>query len=180
MARTKFFTGTVDQGETSRLGGQTQIKKSSALIDTLGAIDEATSHIGVARAHTHSRDLCGILATIQQHIINLMAHLSALPETRARYPGLGEDKVLWLEENIVELEKLVSLPNEFVLPGDSTAGAAFHVARTVVRRAERKLVAFIEMESGIGQANLAYLNRLSSLLFIAALVEDQLAAADSP
>ena len=149
------------------------------LIDALGAIDEATSSIGVARAAAQSRKLCEILTKIQHHIINLMAHLSATPEARFRYPGIGKAEVTWLEENIAELEKLVPPLNGFVLPGDSPAGAAFHVARTVVRRAERQLVALIEKEPGIGPNNLPYLNRLSSLLFVAALVEDQINAADT-
>lgn len=180
MAKTRFYTGTGDQGETSRLGGQTRIKKSGALIDALGAIDEATSNIGTARAVAQSMDLCAILPSIQRHIITLMAHLSATPETRQRYPGLGEDEVAWLEGAIAKFEKLILPLKDFVLPGNSTAGAAFHVARTVVRRAERKLVALSEAEPGIGQANLAYLNRLSSLLFVGALIEDNLSAADIP
>ena len=180
MAKNKFSTGTGDYGETARLGGQTRIKKSSVLIDALGTLDEATSSIGMARAAAQSRDLCALLPKIQRHVINLMGHLSAIPEARSRYPGLGADEIAWLEENIVKLEKLVPPLKGFVLPGDSRAGAAFHVARTVVRRAERKLVALSEMESDIGQANLGYLNRLSSLLFVAALVEDQLDAVDTP
>ncbi len=179
MAKTRFYTGTGDLGETSRLGGQTPVKKSSALIDALGAIDEATSTIGVTRTVAQSGELCSILPTIQRHIINLMTHLSATPEARMRNPGLGEDEIAWLEDAIAKFEKLVPPLKDFVLPGDSLAGAAFHVARTVVRRAERKLVALSEMESGIGQANLAYLNRLSSLLFVASLIEDQLSAADT-
>ena len=64
---------------------------------------------------------------------------------------------------------------EFVVPGDSLAGAALHMARATVRRAERRLVEFTELEPGIGAPNLAFVNRLSSLLFVAALREDQLA-----
>jgi cob(I)alamin adenosyltransferase len=173
MARRKFFSGTGDQGKTTRLGGQSPIKKSSLLIDALGVIDEATSSIGVARAAAQSRKLCDILTEIQHHLIALMAHLSATWETRAHHPGLSNDEVAWLEERIAELEKVAPLLSSFVLPGDSPAGAALHVARTVVRRAERRLVALIEEEPDIGQANLAYINRLSSLLFVAALTEDQ-------
>ncbi len=173
---TKFYTGTGDQGETTRLGGPARIKKSSALIDVLGAIDEATSVIGMARATAQSTDLCALLPTVQRHLITLMAHISATPEARQRYSGLGADEVAWLEDAIARFEIRVPPLKDFVLPGDSISGAAFHTARTVVRRAERKLVAFSETEPDIGQANLAYLNRLSSLLFIGALIEDNLRA----
>jgi cob(I)alamin adenosyltransferase len=179
MIKRKFFSGTGDQGKTKRLGGQSTITKSSLLIEALGVMDEATSSIGVARAATQSRKLCDILTDIQHHIITLMAHLSASPETRARYPGLNNDEVTWLEQKIAELEKITPPLSGFVLPGDSIAGAALHVARTVVRRAERRLIALIQDEPDIGQANLPYLNRLSSLLFVAALVEDQINTEDT-
>jgi cob(I)alamin adenosyltransferase len=180
MAKTNFYTRTGDKGDTSRLGAQTHIKKTSQLIDTLGTIDEATSAIGMARAMAQSSDLCVILLTVQRHIITLMSHLSATPEARVRYTGISDDEVPWLEDIIAKLEAVVPPLDHFVIPGDSTAGAALHVARSVVRRAERRLRAFAEIEPSIGQVNLIYLNRLSSLLFVAALVEDQLDSARNP
>jgi cob(I)alamin adenosyltransferase len=104
-----------------------------------------------------------------------MSHLSAMPEMRQEFPGLLEEDVAWLEEIIGWLEGLVPQLKGFVVPGDSPAGAACHVARTVVRRAERRLVAFADEESNVGPANLAFINRLSSFLFVAALREDGIA-----
>ena len=174
MAKTNFYTRAGDQGETGRLGGTVRIKKSSTLLDILGSIDEATATIGMARATAQSQELHAILPVIQRHIINLMAHLSATPEARTRYPGLNSDDVTWLEKTIARFERQLSPLKDFVLPGDSSSGATLHFARTVVRRAERELVRFTETEPGIGPANFAYLNRLSSLLFVAALIEDKL------
>jgi cob(I)alamin adenosyltransferase len=177
MPDTMFYTGRGDRGDTARLGAKERIAKSSALIETVGAIDEATSAIGVARAQAQTDRLKGDLPTVQRHIYRLMSHLSATPENREAYPGLSDEEVAWLEALIADLEVHLPELHDFVLPGESQPGAAFHVARTVVRRAERRLVAFAELEPNVGEANLAYLNRLSSLMFVAALHEDTLAGA---
>jgi cob(I)alamin adenosyltransferase len=102
-----------------------------------------------------------------------MSHLSAIPEARADYPGLSGEDVVWLEDQITYLEAALPELKGFVLPGDSPAGAACQMARTIVRRAERRLVALSEQETDIGAANLAFVNRLSSLMFVAALYENQ-------
>lgn len=102
----------------------------------------------------------------------MLAHLSAAPEARQQYPGLTPNDVAWLEGRIAEIERGLPPLTDFVLPGTSLPGGAFHVARTVVRRAERRVVALAELEPDLSQPNLAYLNRLSSLLFVAAVAED--------
>jgi cob(I)alamin adenosyltransferase len=178
MAKVNFYTRTGDNGTTTRLGGHTRVKKTSQLMDVLGTVDEATSNIGVARAVAQHNELHGILSTAQRHLMALMSHLSATPEARKDYPGLSDKEVMWLENVIARLEKIVPPLDHLIIPGDSRAGAAFHVARAVVRRAERKLSAFSEAEPTFGHANLVFMNRLSSLLFVASLVEDQIAVGD--
>lgn len=178
MTKTLFYTGKGDRGDTARLGGQERLPKSDALLDTIGAIDEATSAIGVARALAQDATLREALPEVQRRVYRLMSHLSATPELRERYAGLSAEDVAWLEAQIAQLEQQLPQLQGFVLPGDSPAGAAFHLARTVVRRAERRLVAFAAREPVIGPANLAFVNRLSSLMFVAALREDALAGAE--
>ena len=175
MSKTLFYTGKGDRGDTARLGGKGRLAKSDALLDTVGALDEATSAIGVARSQAQDPLLQDALPEVQRRLSRLMAHLSAVPELRARYAGLSEADVIWLEELIARLEEEIPPLDGFVLPGDSPAGAACHLARAIVRRAERRLVAFAEQELGVGAANLAFVNRLSSLLFVAALREDEVA-----
>ena len=172
MDKTPFYTGKGDRGDTARLGGKIRLAKSESLLDTIGALDEATSAIGVARSLAQAPLLRDALPEVQRRLSRLMAHLSAVPELRARYAGLSEADVTWLETLIARLESDIPPLDGFVLPGESPAGAACHLARAVVRRAERRLVAFTEQEPGIGAANLAFVNRLSSLLFVAALRED--------
>lgn len=173
MSDSAFYTGKGDRGNTGRLSGSGRIPKNSELIEAIGTIDEATAAIGMARALAESERLKEALPTVQRHIYRLMSHLSAVPEARRQYGGLSSQEVTWLQSLIADLEREIPPLTDFVLPGDSPASAAFHVARTVVRRAERRLVAFAEAESHIGQDNLAYMNRLSSLMFVAALYEDQ-------
>jgi cob(I)alamin adenosyltransferase len=173
MTRSKFYTAVGDRGDTARLGGNARLSKSSLPLEAVGAVDEATSAIGMARALVEDAALKEILRTVQEHFTRLMAHLSATPKFRDRYPGPGADDLGWLEARIADLE--VGLPplHAFVLPGDSLPGAALHVTRTAVRRAERCVVALAEAEPGIDALSLAYLNRLSSLLFVAALHTDR-------
>jgi len=172
MTRSNFYTSKGDQGDTGRLGGDARLLKSSLLLEAVGAMDEATSAIGMARALLDDATLKATLHTVQEHFIRLMSHLSVTPETRGRYPGPDADGLAWLEARIAELEAELPPLHTFVLPGDSVPGAALHMARTAVRRAERRVVALAEAEPGISAANMAYLNRLSSLLFVGALQVD--------
>ena len=173
MTKSGFYTAAGDRGDTSRLGGKQRLSKSDMLLEVVGAVDEATSAIGMARALAGEEAHNAALLTVQQHLSRLMAHLSATPDARARYPGLSGDEVAWLEQLGAQMEEGLPPLTAFVYPGDTVAGAALHVARTAVRRAERRIVALAEIEPTIGAANLAYVNRLSSLLFVMALREDR-------
>ncbi len=179
MSKTKFYTGRGDRGDTARLAAEERVLKSDVLIDTIGMLDEATSAIGLARSLAQAPLLKQQLPVVQRHLYRLMSHLSAESSAREQYAGLAKEDVAWLEALIAELERDLPPLKGFVLPGDSVAGAACHVARTVVRRAERRLVALTAVESNIGEPNLAYVNRLSSLMFVAALHEDRLAGETS-
>jgi cob(I)alamin adenosyltransferase len=172
MTHSKFYSAKGDCGDTTRLGVNARLSKSSPLLEAVGAVDEATSAIGMARALVDDAELKATLRTVQGHFVRLMAHLSATPDARAQYSGPSADDLAWLEARIADLEAGLPPLRAFVLPGDSLPGAALHVARTAVRRAERHVVTLAESESGIDTLSLAYLNRLSSLLFVAALWVD--------
>jgi cob(I)alamin adenosyltransferase len=172
MSKSAFYTAKGDLGDTGRLAGTERIAKSSALIEAIGTIDEATSAIGMARALSQSDCLRAALPTVQRHVFGIMSHLSAVSAAREQYAGVTDEDLTWLQNLIADIEKHLPPVKDFVLPGDSQAGAAFHVARTIVRRAERRLVALVEGEPRLGKANLAYMNRLSSLMFVAALYEN--------
>lgn len=175
MPESIYYTGRGDTGTTARLAESTRLPKDSPLLEALGAVDEATCAIGMAQVVVHAERLRESLLTIQQHLSRLMAHLSAPPALRTRYPSLENGALDWLECLIIELTQDLPSRREFAVPGISLAGAACHLARAIVRRAERRLVTLMRVEPDIGPVNLAYLNRLSSYLFVAALREDRLA-----
>ena len=169
---TRIYTRGGDRGETSLADG-TRLKKCAPRLEVIGTIDEANAAIGVARLHSSGRHaLSGIdnmLARIQNDLFDLGADI-ATPETEE--PGkralrITAQQVERLEHEIdaanAELEPLDS----FVLPGGTEVGALLHLARTVVRRAERLMVALADEERVNAEA-IKYLNRLSDHLFVLA------------
>ncbi len=145
-------------------------------MEVVGTVDEASAAMGMVRASSDDEALDALLRAVQERLVRLMAHLSATPEQRRKYAGLTADDLAWLESAIAEHGKGLPPLREFVLPGSTPSEAACHLARTIVRRAERRLLALAAEEEGIGGANAAFLNRLSSLLFVLALRERERAS----
>ncbi len=167
----RFYTTLGDDGTTDLLGAR--VTKDDPRVEVLGALDEATSAIGFARAlATEARVQAGFI-DVQRDLYRIMAELAFTAELRPASYTLAPERVSWLETETDALAAGVDLPAEFVLPGESAPGAAIDVARTIVRRAERQVVALAHSGHEINSAIIGYLNRLSSLLFIAARVEDQ-------
>jgi cob(I)alamin adenosyltransferase len=165
-----FYTASGDQGETDFLG-KGRISKSSLRIETVGCVDEANASLGLARAFCTDQKSKFILLEIQKHLYLLMSELSAPPDVASKFDHLNEEHVRWVEEQISVLEEIVELPNAFIIPGNSPAGGAIDLARTIVRRAERRAVELLEAKLINKQVLIAYLNRLSSLLFVLEIYE---------
>lgn len=153
----KIYTRTGDHGQTSLFGG-TRVAKHDARIEAYGTVDELNSFLGAIT------DLDGIPA-IQSDLFEIGAHLAS-PGT-SRFPGVDPARIEQLESAIDEMERELAPLTTFILPGGSPAAAQLHIARTVCRRAERRVVA-LEDESPATQSTIAYLNRLSDYLFVAA------------
>lgn len=168
----KIYTKTGDDGTTALVSGPRRTKHDLR-VEAYGTIDEANSAIGVARLFTADRaDLDAMLALIQNDLFDLGADL-ATPETSEppAYEPLRvvENQVLRLEQDIDRLNTDLEPLKSFVLPGGSAAAAHLHLARTVVRRAERLMVALARSEGEtVSPAALKYANRLSDFLFVAA------------
>lgn len=173
----RYYTGKGDQGTTDLLGDR--VGKNDPIVEVLGTLDEATSFIGNARAHTTSSELNAWLLETQHDLYRILAELAFTDEIRPDSFHFGADRVEWLERTTDELGSRVELPPHFILPGDTIPGAALDLARTVVRRAERRAVDLLEIGKLSNQEIIRYLNRLSSLLFIAARYEDHLAGKES-
>lgn len=166
----RIYTAKGDQGATDLLGER--VTKDDPRIDLLGALDEATSAIGLGRAHATIPAWREHLVQAQRDLYQIMAELAFTDDLRPDAYRLPAERVTWLEEVVATVEASVTLPPQFVLPGDTVPGAALDVARTVVRRAERLAVALDRAGQMPNPEILRYLNRLSTLLFIVARAED--------
>jgi cob(I)alamin adenosyltransferase len=169
----QFYTRLGDDGTTDLLGAR--VAKDDPRIDALGSLDEATSAIGVARSMAADGRVREDLVAVQRDLYRIMAELAFTPELRPAAYSFAQDRVDWLEAETDAMAASVDLPREFILPGESTPGAALDVARTVTRRGERHVVALVHTGYEVNPTIIGYLNRLSSLLFLAARVEDRAA-----
>jgi cob(I)alamin adenosyltransferase len=160
----KYFTGNGDDGTTGLLG-EGRVKKFDVRMETLGTIDELSAFLGLARSLSRG-DECEILKKIQATLYEMMAELAATEENQTKYRKIGEDHIQFLEKYIEELSKIVKSPRGFILPGDTREAASLSVARTVCRRAERRVVELVDEGIVTNKFLQAYLNRLSSLLFV--------------
>lgn len=175
----RFFTTGGDDGFTGLLGDG-RVAKYSPRLEAVGEIDEATAALGLARSLCQSERSVALLLQAQRDLYGLMAEVSATPENAARFRTIDAGRVEWLEVQTEALSELVTIPKEFIVPGDTQAGAAIDLARTIVRRAERR-VALLLHEAEIENVELArYLNRLSSLCFVIELFENQAAGKSAP
>jgi cob(I)alamin adenosyltransferase len=177
----KIYTKTGDSGETGLFGGA-RVSKASARVDAYGAIDELNSLLGLVRTEPFDERLDALLSRLQSQLFNLGAELATAPDSKAALgiPLISEAEVQALEAAIDEAEGELPALKTFVLPGGSRAAAHLHVARTVCRRAERKLVLLAQTERVRPEA-VRFVNRLSDALFVfARLANQRLGVADVP
>ena len=163
----KIYTKTGDSGETS-LFDNTRVSKGDARVDAYGEVDELNATLGAARAAGLDRDLNGALEEIQKELFAIGARLadpSNRISARITKADLVDTQTTRFETTIDRLEEELPPLRRFILPGGSPAGALLHLARTVCRRAERRVVALAEP---VDPAIVVYLNRLSDLLFVMA------------
>lgn len=161
----KIYTRTGDEGETGLYGGE-RVAKSSLRVEAYGNVDEASSFLGLARSQIMDRDLDRLLEQLQSILFELGADL-ATPHTarqREKISPITAADVSWIEELIDGLDGELEPLTSFVLPGGDPAAAALHVARSVMRRAERSAVALMDAET-INPDTVKFLNRASDLLF---------------
>ena len=175
MRITRVYTKTGDRG-TTRLVGGVEVRKDDARIEAYGTVDELNAVLGIVRTFlgdeaTRLPDAVSViddmLAVIQNDLFNVGADLATRPSDR--WPGMfrvEEPDVLKLEGWIDQLNDALPPLQEFILPGGGRVGAFLHQARTVARRAERRVVSLLAVEPEAGEGVLRYLNRLSDLLFV--------------
>ena len=161
----KIYTRTGDGGSAGLVDGS-RVSKSSLRMAAIGEVDEANAAIGVAIAALGGGDVAYRLLRVQNEMFDLGADV-ATPGKVEGALRIVASQVARLEVEIDEMNQALEPLTSFILPGGSAAVAALHLARTVVRRAERAAVALHEAEP-LNPQLLAYLNRLSDHLFVAA------------
>jgi cob(I)alamin adenosyltransferase len=164
---TKIYTRGGDTGQTS-LGDGTRVAKHDVRVAAYGTVDEANAVVGLARLHT-SGDVDAMLARIQNDLFDLGADLCTPETPDPKYPPLRvvQAQVDRLEHEIDALNKDMKPLDSFILPGGSPGASWLHLARTVVRRAERLMTELAESET-INPVAIKYANRLSDHLFVLA------------
>ncbi len=166
----RLYTGKGDAGSTDLLGER--VEKHDPRIVLIGTLDEATSALGLGRALAQSDRVKSWLVEVQRDLYRMMAELAFTDALRPADYEMTADRVTFLSEATDQLSDEIELPRAFILPGDTVPGAALDVARTIVRRAERQAVALARGGQIRNDQLLAYLNRLSSLIFMLARAEE--------
>lgn len=161
----KIYTRTGDDGSTGLFGGP-RVRKDALRVEAYGDVDELNSALGVAREELPADDLRALVDALQSELFTVGAEL-ATPDSSKNVPRVSPAQVERMEREIDRLEAELPEMRNFILPGGSRPGAALHLCRTICRRAERKLVQLAAQETVTAEA-LAYLNRLSDLLFVMA------------
>jgi cob(I)alamin adenosyltransferase len=170
MAR--VTTGTGDEGYTDLLGA-VRVPKYHRRPEAFGAVDEATSALGVARSHLTNPEVNGWIKSMQNDLYVLMAELATPPENYAKVDFKIETKdVDRLDALSQDLKRRVDIGNAFIIPGDTVSGACLDLARSITRRAERHVARLYHEGDVTNPEALRYLNRLSDVLFILARYVD--------
>jgi cob(I)alamin adenosyltransferase len=175
----KLYSGTGDDGFTSLLG-DSRVPKYHPRTEAVGTIDEASAALGAARAFCKSEQATAALLTAQRDLYHIMAEVAATPENARRFRAIDAARVAWVENQTDLISSMVAAPSEFILPGDTPAGGLLSLARTIVRRAERRVTELLHSGDVENFALLRYLNRLSSLCFALELLENQAAGKGTP
>jgi len=171
----KIYTKTGDRGETGLFDGS-RVPKHSPRVDAYGEVDELNAILGVALAFIRDdEELRACLLAIQRDLFVVGAHLAdptaRVEAKRGEKAHLTEEKVTQLEHWIDQFEEGLPPLRRFILPGGSKGGATLHHARTVCRRAERRIVA-LSQQVEVSPLIITYMNRLSDFLFVTARVEN--------
>ncbi|MBU0586537.1 cob(I)yrinic acid a,c-diamide adenosyltransferase [Candidatus Micrarchaeota archaeon] len=161
-----IYTKNGDSGETSILGGK-RIPKDDPRIEASGKVDELSSVIGLVIAFSDDEELKKLLSEIQMTLFVIGSDLATASGDKISIPRLSPSKVNIIEAEIDRIEKELPKIDSFILPGGSKTASMLHLARTICRETERKVISLAKKEK-LNEAIPVYLNRLSDLLFMLA------------
>ena len=162
-----YYTGKGDKGSTGILADR-RVSKSDDLIEAIGNVDELNSYIGLSIYYIRDENLRKELRAIQNDLFIMGANLASLGNKAIKKAIMSPDAVMRVEKAMDPIAAKLPELKQFVLPGGNEGAVHLHVARSIARRTERRIVAVSE-KHGLDDAVVAYINRLSSFLFVAAL-----------
>lgn len=162
----KLYTKTGDKGQTGLFGGK-RISKGNLRIESYGTVDELNSWMGLLASYNLKCIETEYLQSIQSKLFDIGSQLAANPEKDINMPQVSQESIFELELKIDAAEESLEPLKVFILPGGSTEAANAHIARTICRRAERRVVELSESEY-VHEHIIIYLNRLSDYLFVLA------------
>ena len=169
----KIYTRTGDTGDTGLYGGQ-RVSKDAVRVESYGTVDEANAALGVAASYLGDNELIALVARLQSELFVVGADLATpLSKDGAKsvVPRVAEKHALDLESLIDRYEAELEPLRNFILPGGDRGSAYLHLARTILRRAERRAVSLLHAEpEQTNAAVVPYLNRLADLIFVLARV----------
>ena len=175
-----FYTRAGDEGTTTIYGQTKRIPKYHLRPEAYGTIDEAQAVLGVLRAGHCQPRAKELLVRVERDLYLIMSQLAVADDVKLLARPIDQTDVDWLEKVTEEIGEITGAFTDFVLPGDTFGGAQSHLARAIVRRAERAVTRLHHEEGLANPTILRYLNRLSSLLFVLALYEDYYGGVSSP
>ena len=172
----KIYTRRGDEGETGLLYGG-RVSKTDLRLEACGTVDEAVSALGLARALVKSERLRDLIKEVQGELFTVGAELATDSKEYHKlvehFSVVTPEMVIRLEGLIDELNQEIKLPRAFIIPGASAASGAMDLSRSILRRAERRVVALKELDMLHNAHVLHYLNRLADLVFVMARYEDR-------
>lgn len=155
----KIYTRTGDAGTTSIVGGS-RLPKDAARIEAYGTVDELNSYLGILTAHTDTPEpQRELLLKIQNTLFNIGGFLAGMPDA-----GVADSDIKALEDSVDEMDRSLPPLNNFILPGGTSLATHSHVARTICRRAERRIIT-LASQLTIPPTLMAFINRLSDWLY---------------
>lgn len=160
-----LYTGKGDDGTTGYLG-KGRLFKDDMRIETLGSLDECSAQLGIVRNLLDSSEEKELIKEIQRNLYQVMAEVASDAENAEKFRSITTESVRWLEEQISSWGQDVKMPQEFILPGDTLAGAELSYSRALIRKAERRIVEISRAGLVQNSALLQFMNRLSTLLYI--------------
>jgi cob(I)alamin adenosyltransferase len=154
-----------DSGKTGLIGGE-RVSKANLRVEGYGTIDELNSTMGFARSICDDAEVCDITKNIQRELFAVSGSVANPQSSEKEPPYVMTEMVEALTAHVHRIEGMEGILSDWSLPGEHAAAAAYDVARTVCRRAERHVVRLDETGEEVGQNVIAYLNRLSDLLWL--------------